>query len=111
MAKNIPDKLYHCFPSKILGDILTEGLKPGFDGVIYFADSFKSAAIFLLIRGHQAKDLFVIEVPKELLDKNKIDESFDHSEEFFKCKAYVYGNTIPKKTIEKCNVYKIQEEK
>ena len=44
-------------------------------------------------------------------DKNKIDESFDHSEEFFKCKAYVYGNTIPKKTIEKCNVYKIQEEK
>lgn len=82
-------KYYHATPYENLWSILDKGIKLGHDRVVYLTDNPKSAAMFLAIRG--CKDILVVEVS---LSSNKVSESFDHSEAFFKCKAYTYDKPI-----------------
>jgi RNA:NAD 2'-phosphotransferase (TPT1/KptA family) len=92
-------KLYHSTLKKNLDSILENGLKTGCDGVIYFADSVQNALKFPIIRGKKVEDLIVIEIDTESIEKSKLDYSYDHSEAFFKCKAYIYPEVIPAETI------------
>ena len=75
-------KFYHATHKDNLGAILTTGLKPGIDGYTYLCKDPVDAAKFVFIRG--IRDIVVFEVD---LDEDEVEETFDHSEGFFKCKA------------------------
>ena len=87
--KSIP-YFYHATSEDGFSAIMREGVKV--NGGVYLADSFQNAAKFLLIRG--VNPIYVIKISGKKLDKNLLSESFDHSESFFKCKAYVYDGDI-----------------
>lgn len=81
---------YHATPFENLESIMKDQeIRKGCDGVVYLAEKPEEAARFVAIRG--CKKILVIEV---LLEENMVEESFDHSEAFFKCKAYMYGDNI-----------------
>lgn len=82
-------KYYHATELKNLGNILVEGIKPGIDGVVYLTTAPEDALKFLAIRGIQ--DIVVFEVK---LLQSWVEESFDHNQAFFKCRAYCYYGTI-----------------
>lgn len=91
---------YHATPSENLESILSGGLLKGIDGCVYLAETVEDSAKFLIIRGY--KNISVVEV---LLEEDLIDESFDHSNSFFKCRAYVYYDDIP--ITEFGNIYEV----
>lgn len=80
---------YHATPYRNLESILDQGIFKGCDGVVYLADTKENAAKFIAIRG--CFDILVCEVQ---LNEANVEESFDHSETFFKCKAYIYNEDI-----------------
>lgn len=82
-------KYYHATPFENLESILTKGILRGNDGVVYLAEKPHEAARFVAIRG--CKKILTIEVEVE---ESMVEESFDHSELFFKCKAYTYPQDI-----------------
>nr|DAK37726.1 MAG TPA: RNA 2'-phosphotransferase, Tpt1 / KptA family [Caudoviricetes sp.] len=103
-------KLYHATPARNLGKIMTEGLKKR-RSAIYFADSSKAAAGFVLIRGE--KEVVVFEVD---IDDSLIEESFDHNETIMKrllqidsCKCFTYSRNIKAADIDfkKCQIWEI----
>lgn len=67
------------------------GLLPSADGYVYLADSIENAVKFLSL---ECSDIMVFSVHIKKSDEKIIDETFDHSIEFFKCKAYGYRGTI-----------------
>jgi hypothetical protein len=81
-------KYYHATPFENLESILDQGIcrKYGYDGVIYLTEKPEEAARFVAIRGYV--DILVCEVEVE---EYMVEESFDHSEAFFKCRAYGYS--------------------
>lgn len=83
-------KFYHATPMKNFVSILDDGkIYTGYEGVTYLCDTPKDAAKFVAIRGE--KEILVCECE---IDESLVSESFDHSEVFFKCKAYTYPKDI-----------------
>lgn len=83
-------KLYHATTNENMEKIVGDGvLRTSCDGMVYLCKQPKDACKFLLIRG--LKRMCVLEVNVE--DK-KISESYDHSEAFFGCKAYMHDGEI-----------------
>lgn len=80
---------YHATPFENLGSIFKKGILKGCDGVVYLTEKPEEAARFVAIRGY--KKILVIEVEVE---DYLVKETFDHSEMFFKCKAYSYPYNI-----------------
>lgn len=80
---------YHATPYENLISILNNGIKKGIDGVVYLTKNRDEAMRFLLIRG--CKDILTIEV---LVDNERVVETFDHSQSFFKCRAFGYEDDI-----------------
>ena len=80
---------YHATPFENLGSIFEKGIQKGHDGVIYLTEQPDEAARFVAIRG--CRKILVIEV---VIEEDMVEESFDHSEAFFKCKAYMYSDNI-----------------
>ena len=80
---------YHASPSENCGKILCDGIKPDRMGEVFLADSAENALKFLVIRDY--KNLVVFEFE---LDDSEVHESFDHSESFFKCKAWICNRQI-----------------
>lgn len=102
--------LYHATSLSNLPAIKEQGLKPNLGGV-FFAEHADLAATFLFLRG--VDNIVVLTVE---LDPNEVQESFDHSEEWFKrtlkkdsCKCYVYENSISPVDIswDKCLTYNL----
>lgn len=83
-------KFYHATPYTNLGSILVNGLRTGYDGVVYLAETQEAALKFICIRCFNP--ILVIEVE---LDESCVSESFDHSYSFFQEKAFTYPNCIP----------------
>lgn len=81
---------YHATPSENLESILSGGIIKGFEGCVYLTDNPNDCIKFLMLRFH--KKINVIEV---FLEEDLVEESFDHNEGFFKCKAYAYYDNIP----------------
>lgn len=81
---------YHATPFENLESIVDQGIRKGCDGVVYLTENSGDAAKFLVIRG--CKKILIIGVN---LEEDLVAESFDHSEAFFKCKAYMYFENIP----------------
>lgn len=80
---------YHATPFENIGSIMKDGIHKGHDGVVYLTEKPEEAARFVAIRG--CKKILVIGVE---LEEKLVEESFDHSEAFFKCKAYMYHKDI-----------------
>lgn len=89
--EDFPKVLWHATAYDNLGKILHEGLKTRNEGV-YFTDDPVNSAKFLYIRG--IKHIIVIPVDLSKLDQKKLSESFDHSEAFFKTRAWIYSGDI-----------------
>lgn len=98
-------RMYHCTLIDNMYSIKTEGLKRGMDGVIYLTEKPEDAAKFLAARMIAPERMRIIEIHRRHFDEGFLEESTDHSERFFGCKAYMYGKDVPAKIIRKCNVY------
>lgn len=92
---------YHATPYENLNSILEYGLKKGHDGIIYLTEAPEDALKFLRIR--LCSDILMIEV---VLDERDVEETFDHSEAFFKCRAYGYPQDIKFSKIKNLSRYK-----
>lgn len=101
-------KFYHCTIRKNMRGIFENAIKKGADGVIYLADSPSNAAKFLYVRGYPLREIVVFEIAREMLDESRLDYSYDHSESFFGCKAYMYQGDIEHGHIE--NMYEFPNE-
>ena len=80
---------YHATPFENLNSIMNQGIRKGCDGVVYLTEKPEEAARFVAIRGY--RKILVLGVE---LDDEMVSESFDHSEAFFKCKAFTYPENI-----------------
>lgn len=102
--KVVTGHMYHATTFDNLDSILENGLIKHIDG-IYLCDRPDEAIRFLYIRG--ITHVLVAEVDLSKIDINKLRESFDHSEEFFKCKAYVYDGNISTSSIRQYLEYRL----
>jgi len=80
---------YHATPYENLFSVTEKGIIKGIDGVVYLTEKPYEAARFVAIRGFDKILVLGVEI-----DEDKVKESFDHSEAFFKCKAYFYPEDI-----------------
>ena len=80
---------YHATPFENIGSIFDKGILKGFDGVVYLTEKPEEAVRFVTIRDY--KKILVIEVKVE---EDLVIESFDHSQMFFKCRAFSYPHNI-----------------
>ena len=79
-------RYYHAATPEIMRKIVADGaIKRGWDGHVYICEKPEDAAKFVAIRGHDE-----VEVIEVILPANKVKESFDHSVQFFQCKAFMY---------------------
>lgn len=81
---------YHATPFENLESIMDQGILKGHDGFVYLTIWPDDAAKFVAIRGCRKILVLGVEIEEDL-----VNESFDHSEAFFKCKAYMYNEDIP----------------
>lgn len=83
-------RYYHAAIPETMRKIVADGvIKRGWDGYVYICEKPEDAVKFVAIRGHD--EVAVIEV---ILPTNKVKESFDHSVQFFQCKAFMYEEDI-----------------
>ena len=94
---------YHATPMENYDSIHEKGILRGCDRVIYLAEEPEEAARFVAIRGY--KEILVCKV---YIDENLVEESFDHNENFFKCKAYTYPQDISRYSIRNYLGYEIR---
>lgn len=85
---------YHATPFENFQSIYSKGLKKGYDGIIYLTETPEDAIKFLRIR--LCQDILVIQID---LDESEVVETFDHSEAFFKCRAFGYPHDIPPESL------------
>lgn len=80
---------YHATDEKNMLSILREGIHTGSDGLVYLCTDPNEAVRFTYLHG--ILDNFVFGVD---LEESEVEESFDHSEAFFKCRAYCISRDI-----------------
>lgn len=85
---------YHATPFENFESIARQGiLKSRYDGMVYLTEKPEEAARFLAIR--LCREILVCEVQ---VDESLVEETFDHNEGFFKCRAYGHhGDVEPDK--------------
>lgn len=82
-------KFYHATDYKNFNSIINEGIKPGCDGIVYLAEDKEEAYRFVALRFYE--EVLVVEVE---LEESKVEETFDHNYNFFKCRAFGYPEAI-----------------
>ena len=83
-------KFYHAAPRETMEKIVGEGkIRKSWDGEVYLCKKPEDSCKFLVIRG--MRKMSVIEVD---ISESSTRESHDHSEAFFRCKAYMYDGDI-----------------
>lgn len=85
--------MWHATDYNNLISIMDNGIKPGPDKMVYLCDTEHDAAKFLIVRN--CKHILTLRIKIYKKDEAKIHETFDHSERFFKCRAYGYKGEIP----------------
>lgn len=83
-------KFYHATSEGNMRKIIDEQkIRQSCDGVVYLCKEAIDSCKFLAVR--RIRKMSVIEIE---LNENDVEESFDHSEIYFKCKAYMYNGDI-----------------
>lgn len=86
--------LYHATSVTNLSSIVAEGIHTGIDGCVYFAETKDDAIKFVSLRYlGQPIVVFEVNIPDE--DERLIQESFDHSQKFYQCRAWLIPKNIP----------------
>lgn len=95
---------YHASGWENYESILVNGLVPGGDGLVYLADSVDNALKFVAGRldARTGGDVAVFGVRIHKNEEKNISETYDHSEMFFKCKAWGYRGVIPPAMLGRC---------
>lgn len=88
---------YHATAIENLSSILENGLKAGNQGCVFMTENEEEAVRFLAIRLVPEIVTFKIKVYKK--DYDKVQETFDHSQQFFQCKAFGYFGDISAENI------------
>lgn len=96
--------LYHATDSANKENILKEGIKPNtFERAVFLADNEESAVAFLRIR--LVSDITVFKIRYTNNQYRKLVESFDHSQTFFHCRAFMDRQTIEPSRFENVTDY------
>lgn len=83
-------KFYHATPWESAGQIQKDGkIKASWDGGVYLCKDPADSCKFMIIRFVQRVAVIEVDLPEE-----SVQESYDHSEEFFGCKAYIHEGDI-----------------
>lgn len=83
-------KYYHAAPKETMMKIVGENrIKKSWDGVVYLCTEAIDACKFLVVRGMEKMSVIEVE-----LNESEIEESYDHSEALFRCKAYMHKGDI-----------------
>lgn len=102
-STGLPKVLWHATPYDKFLEIAQQGrINPGSDQVVYFTDTPGGSVRFIAFRGENRIVALPVKVAK--LDKSKIQESFDHSIEFWKTRAWFYPDPVPMDKIDWDNI-------
>ena len=94
--------MYHATKLENLDAILEKGLlRNKIENAIFLCEKPEHAARFLVVQGLSQFVIIPVKVHERFLE-----ESFDHSEEFFKCKAWTYSKDIAPRYIEADDILK-----
>lgn len=93
---------YHATPFENLNSILEKGIQRGSDGIVYLTEGKDEALRFVAIRG--CRNILTVEVE---LEEDLVEEMFDHSQAFFRCKAFGYHEDIKLEDMKNFFQYKI----
>lgn len=92
--------MYHSTDSRNIPAIMKEGIKPGIDGCVYMCNAAEHTLRFATFSMAENISVIEFEVPEE-----DLEESFDHSEAFFRCKAWITDKVIPPSSIKNITNY------
>ena len=85
---------YHATDYSNIVSILDKGLKAStIDGLVYLAETEDDALKFVVLRGYEKIVTFKVKIYKR--DEDKLIETFDHNQRFFKCRSFGYMGNIP----------------
>ena len=99
-------KYYHGTSYSNLLKIIEDGkIKTSIEGIVYLAKTKEEAFRFVALR-YMTEDIAVIELD---LDDSKVIETFDHSQTFFKARAFGYEGEIDIECATNCWKYPIEE--
>lgn len=93
---------YHATPFENLDSIMEKGILKDRYGYVYLTTKPDEAARFVAI--HMCRDILVVEVD---LEEDLVEESFDHSQTFFKCRAYRYQGDVSPDDIREIHRYQL----
>lgn len=91
-------RLWHATKRKNFDSIMDNGLLPDFLGRVFFCEKPEHCIRFMRTNGVTG-DILLLPVDFE---EGEVEESFDHSKEFFKCNSYVFYGVVPAIRIAKC---------
>lgn len=95
-------RYYHATDSRNLESILASGLQTDPLGYVYLASTEEDALRFMAFR-LVIEEIAVFEVA---VDDLNIEESFDHDERLFGCRAWVHEGAIPRHSILNYTIYR-----
>lgn len=93
---------FHATSYDNLLSIITDGIKTGYDGIVYMCEKEEDAVKFPIIHGISHIVTFKIKIK----EPDKIVETFDHSYNFFQCRCWGFKGNIPADWIEPSKQYK-----
>ncbi len=86
--------LYHVTAYENVNSIMVYGLHVSrLEKAVFLADNNAGALMFGIMRCYPKIVVMEVHIPKD--KEHKLTESFDHSAEFFKCRAFMYLDNIP----------------
>lgn len=97
--------MYHGTPYSNMMKLMDEGIKPGYDGIVYLCEKPEDCAKFLYVRGITDIVVFKVKIPRKL--EHNLQETFDHSQAFFKCRAFGYFGELKPEMIEPVMKYNL----
>lgn len=96
--------LYHATSMENLGSILENGIEArNIEKLVYLAETPQDALKFIALRFYPEMLVIKVKIPKKY--EHKIIETFDHSYNFFKCRAFGYQGSIPCYMLDSYEVY------
>lgn len=96
---------YHATPYSNLLSIINNGINKSIDGIVYMTESEEDAVKFPYVHGCRDILTLKIKIPKSL--ENNVVETFDHSEQFFKCRCFGFIGDVTPDMIEPSRRYNI----
>ena len=83
---------YHGTSYENMLSIVSNGIEPSIDGLVYLCEKPEHCARFCYMHGIKNIVVFKVKIPKKL--ESRVIETFDHSYKFFNCKSFGFEGRI-----------------